>query len=101
MFNAQCAIINVQMQHRTRVYYKTSTLLLLPNSFGSRQSAWGSLIHSFSFTRYLNWCLESLGRVTSAVKVPSFFLVIITEFCQSLFNPRICTDSASSVLNEN
>src|SRR5215470_14329416 len=85
----------------SRGIYKTITLLLPPNPFGSWASAWGSLSHSFSFTKYLNWCFESLGRVTSAVKVPSFFLVIITEFCQSLFSPHICTVSALSVLNEN
>src|SRR6266487_5549249 len=82
-------------------FYRTITLLLPPNRFGCCPSASGSLSHTVSFTRYLNSCFESLGRVTSALKLPSFFLLIVMDFCQSRFNPSISTVSAFSILKEN
>jgi len=82
-------------------YYNTMTLLLLPKTLVLTLSASGSFNHSEAFTRYLNSCCEFLGKATSALKLPSFFLLITIEFSQSLFKPKISIVSAFSTLKLN
>jgi len=68
---------------------------------GTSASASGSFTQTALLIRYLNSWVESLGRLISALKLPSFFLDMMMDCFQSLFKPSISTVSASAGLKLN